>query len=87
MHGFLGPNGAGKTTTIRVLLGLLRADAGHAELLGGDPWRDAVSLHRRLAYVPSVHDLEVDGTRVRLQVDTDQLDAVLRRLTSVGCAA
>jgi ABC-2 type transport system ATP-binding protein len=52
VHGFLGPNGAGKTTTIRVLLGLLRADAGHAQLLGGDPWRDAVALHRRLAYVP-----------------------------------
>jgi len=52
VHGFLGPNGAGKTTTIRVLLGLLRADAGTARLLGGDPWREAVELHRRLAYVP-----------------------------------
>src|SRR3954452_8477791 len=52
VHGFLGPNGAGKTTTLRVLLGLLRADAGTATLLGGDPWRDAVPLHRRLAYVP-----------------------------------
>src|SRR6266545_4164323 len=52
VHGFLGPNGAGKTTTIRILLGLLRADAGTATLLGGDPWRDAVALHRRLAYVP-----------------------------------
>jgi ABC-2 type transport system ATP-binding protein len=52
VHGFLGPNGAGKTTTIRILLGLLRADGGRAELLGGDPWGDAVSLHRRLAYVP-----------------------------------
>ncbi|MEL7977612.1 ABC transporter ATP-binding protein [Isoptericola sp. F-RaC21] len=50
--GFLGPNGAGKSTTIRVLLGLLRADSGSARLLGGDPWRDAVALHRRLAYVP-----------------------------------
>ena len=38
VHGFLGPNGAGKSTTIRVLLGLLRADAGKARLLGGDPW-------------------------------------------------
>src|SRR5215218_2559926 len=52
VHGFLGPNGAGKTTTLRVLLGLLRADAGSARLLDGDPWRDAVALHRRLAYVP-----------------------------------
>ncbi|MCX5210233.1 ABC transporter ATP-binding protein [Kitasatospora sp. NBC_00240] len=52
VHGFLGPNGAGKSTTIRALLGLLRTDAGRAELLGGDPWRDAVALHRRLAYVP-----------------------------------
>ncbi|HXV94884.1 MAG TPA: ABC transporter ATP-binding protein [Pseudonocardia sp.] len=50
--GFLGPNGAGKSTTIRVLLGLLRADAGSVRLLGGDPWTDAVALHRRLAYVP-----------------------------------
>jgi len=52
VHGFLGPNGAGKTTTIRVLLGLLRRDAGDVWLLGGDPWRDAATLHRRLAYVP-----------------------------------
>ncbi|MEV7519369.1 ABC transporter ATP-binding protein [Streptomyces sp. NPDC091371] len=52
VHGFLGPNGSGKSTTIRVLLGLLRADSGTAELLGGDPWADAVPLHRRIAYVP-----------------------------------
>src|ERR1700749_4489644 len=52
VHGFLGPNGAGKSTTLRVLLGLLRADAGTARLLDGDPWRDATTLHRRLAYVP-----------------------------------
>ena len=52
VHGFLGPNGAGKTTTLRILLGLLRADGGRARLLGGDPWADAVALHRRLAYVP-----------------------------------
>ncbi|MEU2314347.1 ABC transporter ATP-binding protein [Streptomyces albidoflavus] len=52
VHGFLGPNGSGKSTTIRVLLGLLRADGGTVRLLGGDPWRDAVPLHRRLAYVP-----------------------------------
>jgi ABC-2 type transport system ATP-binding protein len=52
VHGFLGPNGSGKSTTIRVLLGLLRADAGTVRMLGGDPWRDAVRLHRHLAYVP-----------------------------------
>ncbi|MGD2101049.1 MAG: ABC transporter ATP-binding protein, partial [Acidimicrobiia bacterium] len=52
VHGLLGPNGAGKTTTIRILLGLLRADAGSVTLLGGDPWSDATDLHRRLAYVP-----------------------------------
>ncbi len=52
VHGYLGPNGAGKTTTLRILLGLLRADAGRLRVLGGDPWHDAVALHRRLAYVP-----------------------------------
>jgi ABC-2 type transport system ATP-binding protein len=52
VHGFLGPNGSGKSTTVRVLLGLLHADGGDVRLLGGDPWKDATSLHRRLAYVP-----------------------------------
>src|SRR3954470_14880591 len=52
LHGSLGPNGAGKSTTIRILLGLLRRDAGTARLLGGDPWRDTAALHPRLAYVP-----------------------------------
>ncbi|RYP87520.1 ABC transporter ATP-binding protein [Nocardioides guangzhouensis] len=52
IHGFLGPNGSGKSTTIRVLLGMLRADSGSVRLLGGDPWHEAASLHRRLAYVP-----------------------------------
>src|ERR1700677_5383410 len=52
VHGFLGPNGAGKSTTIRVLLGLVKADSGTVRLLGGDPWTDAVQLHRQIAYVP-----------------------------------
>ena len=52
VHGFLGPNGAGKSTTIRIVLGLIRASGGHVELFGGDPWREAATLHERLAYVP-----------------------------------
>src|ERR1700752_311338 len=52
VHGFLGPNGAGKSTTIRILLGLVKADEGNVRLLGGDPWTDAVELHRQIAYVP-----------------------------------
>ena len=52
VHGVLGPNGAGKTTTIRILLGLLRRDGGDVAVLGLDPWRDVVALHRRIAYVP-----------------------------------
>lgn len=52
VHGFLGPNGAGKSTTIRILLGLVKADSGIVRLLGGNPWNDAVELHRQIAYVP-----------------------------------
>jgi ABC-2 type transport system ATP-binding protein len=52
VHGFLGPNGSGKSTTIRLLLGMLRANAGSIRVLGLDPWRDVATLHRRLAYVP-----------------------------------
>lgn len=52
VHGFLGPNGAGKSTALRVLLGLLRVDAGTATVFGLDPWNDPVKIHRRLAYVP-----------------------------------
>ena len=88
VHGFLGPNGSGKSTTIRVLLGMLRADAGEAVLLGGDPWRDAVDLHRRLAYVPGDVSLwpkltggEVIGLLGRLRGGLDQgrRDALLER--------
>ncbi len=88
VHGFLGPNGSGKTTTIRVLLGLLRADAGVVRLLDGDPWRDAVALHRRLAYVPGDVNLwpKLTGgeiidlfARLRGDVDERRRDDLIRR--------
>ena len=88
MFGFLGPNGAGKTTTIRVLLGLLRADGGTARLLGGDPWRQAVALHRRLAYVPGDVTLWPNLTggevidllgRLRGELNPDRRAALLKR--------
>jgi len=88
VHGFLGPNGSGKTTTIRVLLGLLRADSGDVELLGKDPWRDAVELHRRLAYVPGEVSLWPGLTggevidlfgRLRGDLDRRRRDALLER--------
>ncbi|TCC17276.1 ABC transporter ATP-binding protein [Kribbella sindirgiensis] len=88
VHGFLGPNGAGKSTTIRVLLGLLRGDAGDVSLLGGDPWHDAAKLHRRLAYVPGDVNLWPNLTggevidllgRLRGGLDEKKRDELLRR--------
>ena len=87
--GFLGPNGAGKSTTIRVLLGLLRADSGTVRLLGGDPWHDAVELHRRIAYVPgdvtlwpNLTGLQAIDFLARLRgngVDTRRRDQLIER--------
>ena len=88
VHGFLGPNGAGKTTTIRILLGLLRADGGTATVLGGDPWRDGVSLHRSLAYVPGDVELWPSLTggeaidlfgRLRGKLDRARRDELIER--------
>ncbi|WP_280437077.1 ABC transporter ATP-binding protein [Nocardia carnea] len=88
VHGFLGPNGAGKTTTIRVLLGLLRPDSGSVRLLGGDPWQDAVALHRRLAYVPGDVELWPNLTggeaidvfaRLRGAVNTTRREELIER--------
>jgi ABC-2 type transport system ATP-binding protein len=52
VFGFLGPNGAGKTTTIRLMLDLIRPDAGSVRLFGLDPRRDALAVRRRIGYVP-----------------------------------
>jgi ABC-2 type transport system ATP-binding protein len=88
VHGFLGPNGSGKSTTIRILLGLMRADSGRARVLGGDPWRDAVMLHRKIAYVPGDVSLwpNLSGGevidllgRLRGGLDTRRRDELLER--------
>ena len=50
--GFIGPNGAGKSTTIRVLLGMLKPTSGTVKIFGLDAWKDAVQIHKRVAYVP-----------------------------------
>ena len=52
VFGFIGPNGSGKSTAIRALLGMLRTTNGTATIFGKDVWRDAVEIHRRVAYVP-----------------------------------
>ena len=88
VHGFLGPNGAGKSTTIRILLGQMRATSGTVRLFGRDPWRDAVSLHARIAYVPGDVSLWPNLTggeaidllsRLRGGVDPRRRDALIER--------
>ena len=88
VHGFLGPNGSGKSTTIRILLGLLRADGGTAQVLGADPWTDVETLHRRLAYVPGDVTMWPNLTggevidflgRLRGGLDQAKRDALLER--------
>lgn len=88
VHGFLGPNGAGKSTTIRVLLGILRKTSGNAQLLGGDPWKDAVSLHRKLAYIPGEVNLWPNLTggetidlfaRLRGSINKKRRDELIKR--------
>jgi ABC-2 type transport system ATP-binding protein len=49
VYGFLGPNGAGKTTTLRMLLGLIRRDAGSIRLFGRDPAADPLAALARVA--------------------------------------
>src|SRR5699024_9416788 len=86
--GYLGPNGAGKSTTMRVLLGLLRTDGGSVTVLGSDPWKDAVDVHRRLAYVPGDVELWPNMTggeaidlfaRLRGRLDRTRRDALCER--------
>ncbi|HEY8901674.1 MAG TPA: ABC transporter ATP-binding protein [Chthoniobacterales bacterium] len=51
IYGFLGPNGSGKTTFIRMLCGLLRADAGSGTCLGHDVIRESEAIKRHVGYM------------------------------------
>src|SRR5690349_740240 len=88
VFGFLGPNGAGKTTTIRLLMALLRADAGTARIAGLDSWQQSVEIKRLVGYVPGEPSLDpnLTGGQIleyfgRLRGGVDQ--AYLKRLIEI----
>src|SRR5579863_4218855 len=62
VFGFLGPNGAGKTTTIRLLMALLRADAGKAHIAGLDCWQQSVAIKKLIGYLPGELSLDPNLT-------------------------
>lgn len=83
IHGFIGPNGAGKSTTIRVILGMLKASQGEAQIFGQDAWKDAVTIHEKLAYVPGDANLWPNLTGgqtidMLLQMHNSQINTSLR---------
>ena len=58
--GLIGPDGAGKTTLMRLIAGLLRADAGRVEALGIDVARDPLAVQARIGYMPQRFGLYED---------------------------
>lgn len=51
VYGFLGRNGAGKSTAIRILMGILRSDAGYINVFGKALQTDVVGIRQRIGYV------------------------------------
>jgi len=89
VFGFLGPNGAGKTTTIRLLMALLRADAGTASIAGLDCWQDSVEIKRLIGYLPGEPSLDPNLTggqileyfgHLRGGIDQTYLKQLIQRL-------
>jgi ABC-2 type transport system ATP-binding protein len=89
VFGFLGPNGAGKTTTIRLLMALLRADAGTARIAGLDCWQQSVEIKRLVGYLPGEPALDPGLTggqileyfgHLRGGVDQAYLKQLIKRL-------
>jgi len=89
VFGFLGPNGAGKTTTIRLLMALLRADAGTARIAGLDCWQHSVEIKRLVGYLPGEPALDPGLTggqileyfgHLRGGVDQTYLKQLIKRL-------
>src|SRR6266480_1060700 len=89
VFGFLGPNGAGKTTTIRLLMALLRADAGSARIAGLDSWEQSVEIKRLIGYLPGEPALDPNLTggqileyfgHLRGGVDQTYLKQLIKRL-------
>lgn len=94
VYGFLGPNGAGKTTTMRLLLGLLRPQAGTVRILGHDIGRDRRAAMRgvgALIETPALYDhlsgrANLDITRSLLQLPRTEIGRVLEAVDMAGAA-
>ena len=96
VFGLLGPNGAGKTTTLRLLLGLQRPTAGHAEVFGKPCGPNAVAVRSQIGYLPTnpklpgnlrpIEYLDLLGKLSRLphQVRKPRISALLRAVGLLG---
>ena len=79
LFGLVGPNGAGKTTTLSMATGLLRPDAGTAEVLGHDVWSDPVAAKAAMGVLP-------DGVRLFDRLSGQELLTYVGRLRRVPAA-